>query len=69
MFVTAVCFFFLLKLKWSKNKNFYDYFSEHIVFVNCYFHVSFVSKVILYVVDNVTFGDCTALICSFVTRG
>ena len=24
MFVTAVCFLFLLKLKWPKNKNFYD---------------------------------------------
>ena len=24
MFVTAVCFSFLLKLKWPKNKNIYD---------------------------------------------
>ena len=24
MFVTAVCFLFLLKLKWPKNKNIYD---------------------------------------------
>ena len=24
MFLTAVCFLFLLKLKWPKNKNFYD---------------------------------------------
>ena len=24
MFLTAVCFLFLLKLKWSKNKNIYD---------------------------------------------
>ena len=24
MFVTTVCFLFLLKLKWPKNKNFYD---------------------------------------------
>ena len=29
MFVTAVCFLFLLKLKWPKNKNFYD--------VTCFF--------------------------------
>ena len=26
MFVTAVCFIFLLKLKWPKNKNIYDMF-------------------------------------------
>ena len=26
MFVTAVCFLFLLKLKWPKNKNIYDAF-------------------------------------------
>ena len=25
MFVTAVCFLFLLKLKWPKNKNRYDF--------------------------------------------
>ena len=25
MFVTAVCFLFLLKLKWPKNKNIYDF--------------------------------------------
>ena len=24
MFVTAVCFLFLLKFKWPKNKNIYD---------------------------------------------
>ena len=29
MFVTAVCFLFLLKLKWPKNKNFYDVTQEH----------------------------------------
>ena len=62
MFVTAVCFFFLLKLKWPKNKNFYDVIFLNIVFANCYFHVSFVSKVTLYVVNNLTFGDFTALI-------
>ena len=27
MFVTAVCFLFLLKLKWPKNKNIYDVLS------------------------------------------
>ena len=26
MFVTAVCFLFLLKLKWPKNKSFYSLF-------------------------------------------
>ena len=25
MFITAVCLIFLLKLKWPKNKSFYDY--------------------------------------------
>ena len=28
MFVTAVCFLFLLKLKWTKNKNIYDVFTQ-----------------------------------------
>ena len=32
MFVTAVCFFFLLKLKWPKDKTFYDIISCHIYF-------------------------------------
>ena len=32
MFVTAVCILFLFKLKWPKNKSFYD-----LVFFSCYF--------------------------------
>ena len=34
MFVTAVCFLFLLKLKWPKNKNIYDDF-QIFAFVQC----------------------------------
>ena len=37
MFVTAVCFLFLLKLKWPKNKNIYD------VTLFCYVFVLFCS--------------------------
>ena len=34
MFLTAVCFLFLLKLKWPKNKNFYDVtFDQSALFV------------------------------------
>ena len=35
MFVTTVCFLFLLKLKWPKNKNFYDFISQTDSFYFC----------------------------------
>ena len=34
MFVTAVCFLFLLKLKWPKNKNIYDALSTYLEYMN-----------------------------------
>ena len=36
MFVTAVCVLFLLKLKWPKNKSFYDVinFEENVAFIS-----------------------------------
>ena len=35
MFVTAVCFLFLLKLKWPKNKNIYDGTKKSCDFLLC----------------------------------
>ena len=38
MFVTAVCVLFLLKLKWPKNKSFYDVMFIYIICFMACFH-------------------------------
>ena len=53
MFVTAVCFLFLLKLKWPKNKNIYKYSTKNVVGV-------------LNIMEAFIFQKLTAKLCALI---